>query len=253
MRYKAFGIRNVKELLRDPLSYIFCLGFPVVMLIIMTFVNEGIPKEANMKIFQINYLAPGIAVFALSFTMLFTCLQVSKDRASTFLVRLYASPMKGIDFILGYIFPLSVIALAQIIITFVAAIMIGLLTGYTFSISSIFISIFALIPSIFLFIGLGMIFGCLFNEKAAPGLASILISVSAILGGVWMDVEALSSGWKRVCDIFPFYHGVQAARMAILGEYSDTVIPFIIVSIYALVIFFIAVFIFNRKMQSDLK
>ena len=74
MRSKTFAKRNIKEVLRDPLSYIFCLGFPIIMLIIMTFVNNSIPKEANMKIFNIEYLAPGIAVFGLTFIMLFTWL-----------------------------------------------------------------------------------------------------------------------------------------------------------------------------------
>ena len=88
----AFSSRNFKELLRDPLSYIFCLGFPLIMLIIMSVINESIPPEANMTLFRIENLAGGIAVFGLSFVMLFTTLTVSKDRSGAFLVRLYATP-----------------------------------------------------------------------------------------------------------------------------------------------------------------
>ena len=40
-KIRVFAVRNVKEILRDPLSYIFALGFPVVMLIIMTIVNNS--------------------------------------------------------------------------------------------------------------------------------------------------------------------------------------------------------------------
>ena len=145
MRSKTFAKRNIKEVLRDPLSYIFCLGFPIIMLIIMTFVNNSIPKEANMKIFNIEYLAPGIAVFGLTFIMLFTCLQVSKDRASAFLIRLYASPMKSRDFIGGYMMPFFIIALAQSVITFLVAAIIGIFSGYTFNILNVVVSIITLI------------------------------------------------------------------------------------------------------------
>ena len=114
-RIIAFSRRNFKEILRDPLSYIFCLGFPLIMLVIMTLVNESIPAEAGMVIFRIDYLSGGIAVFGLTFIMLFTSLSVAKDRAGAFLVRLYATPMHSGDFIMGYIAPVMVIALAQVL------------------------------------------------------------------------------------------------------------------------------------------
>ena len=95
MRMKVFGMRTGKEVLRDPLSYIFCLGFPIVMLLIMTLVNAAIPAEANMTLFSSIKLVPGIAGFGLTFVMLFTCLQISKDRGGSFMIRLYASPMKS--------------------------------------------------------------------------------------------------------------------------------------------------------------
>lgn len=60
-RIIAFSRRNFKEILRDPLSYILCLGFPLIMLVIMTLVNESIPAEAGMVIFRIDYLSGGIA------------------------------------------------------------------------------------------------------------------------------------------------------------------------------------------------
>ena len=88
----AFSGRNFKELVRDPLSYIFCLGFPLVMLVVMTLVNDSIPKETNMTIFRIDNLAGGIAVFGLTFVMLFVCLTVAKDRSGAFLMRLYSTP-----------------------------------------------------------------------------------------------------------------------------------------------------------------
>ncbi len=253
MRSFIFCKRTIKELLRDPLSYIFCLGFPLVMLVIMTIVNRSIPKEVGMELFHIQNLAPGIALFGLTFIMLFTCLQVSKDRTTTFLTRLYASPMNGIDFIGGYTLPLMIISLLQIIITFAASVMIGNITGYAFELGNILLSILVMLPSAMMFIAFGLFFGTLLNDKAAPGICSIIITAASLLGGIWMDVDAIGGTFGKVCHALPFYHGASTARMALQGNYTELGKSLIIILIYASFIYIIAALLFQRKMKNDLK
>ena len=253
MRIKAFCIRNIKELLRDPLSYVFCLGFPIIMLIIMTIVDSGIPKEAGMEIFKLKFLSPAIIIFGYTFVMLFTCILISKDRTSTFLIRLYASPMKSTDFILGYTIPLLIISVCQSIITFISSGIIGFFTDYTFKITNVLLCLLIMIPSAIMFIGFGILFGTLFNEKAAPGICSLIITLTCMIGGVFMDVDSLSSGFKSMCHKLPFYHGVNAARMAVNGDYSEILRSLIIVFTYAIIIYIISVILFRKKMKSDLK
>ncbi len=249
----AFAERNLKELLRDPLSYIFCLGFPLVMLVVMTLVDSSIPAEANMTIFKINNLGPGIAVFGLAFVMLFTCLNVSKDRSGSFLVRLYASPMKSSDFILGYILPAFILTLVQMAITFVCAIIIGAVTGTSLNILGCLIAIIALIPPAVLFISFGLLFGTLFSDKASPGLCSIIISLSAFLGGIWFDCEATGGVMSDICNVLPFLHGTKAARAAVAMDFSgDFWIDIAITAGYALVVTAAAILLFKRKMRADL-
>lgn len=253
MRSKVFAKRTLIELLRDPLSYIFCLGFPLVMLIIMTIVNESIPQEANMTVFQIANLAPGIAVFGLTFVMLFTCLQVGKDRSTAFLIRLYASPMKSWNFIAGYTYPVMIIAVLQSVITLIASVIVGAMNGYEFQFINLILCLLILIPSAVLFIGLGLFFATLVNDKAAPGISSICITAVSLLGGIWMDVDAIGGTLANVCKVLPFYHGVKAARMAISGDFSGIGKPLGIILLYACIIYLLAVFVFRKKMQSDLK
>lgn len=251
MKSVVFGKRTFTEIVRDPLSYIFCLGFPLIMLILMSIINQSIPQEANMEVFQIQNLAPGIAVFGLTFVMLFTCLQVSKDRSTAFLIRLYASPIKPRDFIIGYTYPLIIIAILQSVITFIAAVIIGGVNGYSFSLINILLCMLVLIPSAILFIGFGLFFATLLNEKAAPGICSILITAACMLGGIWMDVDGIGGTLAKVCKAIPFYHGVTAARMAISGNYSELLKPLLVIVAYAVVIYLFAALIFKRKMQSD--
>lgn len=248
----SFASRNLKELLRDPLSYIFCLGFPLVMLIVMTMVNSSIPKEANMTIFRIDNLSAGIAVFGLTFIMLFTCLSVSKDRAGSFLVRLYASPMRPFDFIAGYLLPVFLLSLIQMIITFVASVIIGLISGTELDILGCLIAIPALIPLSITMISLGLLFGTLFNDKAAPGLCSIIISLASFLGGVWFDCEALDGFLSTMCNVLPFFHGTKAGRLAIALQLDDIWLHIGVTSAYAAVITIVSIIVFRSKMKADL-
>lgn len=265
MRAITFAGRNIKELLRDPLSYLFCLGFPLLMLIVMTIVNSSIPEttfpagvpipeDAVMTptVFQIQKLTPGITVFGLSFLSLFCCLRVASDRSSAFLMRLYASPMKGVDYILGYFLPFACIAVAQIVLTYIAGDIIAVINGKeAFNILYMLVSLPLFIPSMMLFIGMGILIGVLFNDKAAPGVCSAVITGSALLGGIWMDVEQMGGVWLSICDKLPFYHSVQAARLALIGDFSGMLLPLAVCAAYALVIFLLSVFVFIKKTQSD--
>lgn len=253
MRSFVFGERNVKEILRDPLSYVFCLGFPLVMLFLMTIVNSSIPENAPMEIFHIASLAPSIAVFGLTFVMLFNSLQVSKDRSTAFINRMYGSPMPTKDYIIGYTLPLVVLSLAQNVITFLVSVIIGAITGYQFHIGNLIVCLILLLPTALLFVAIGMLFGTLFNDKVAPGICSIIISATGMLGGIWMDVDTVGGMMKKVCKALPFYHGVNVARLAIKGQYHNLLASLIVVILYASAIYFVTAWVFRFKMQKDIR
>lgn len=69
MRLTAFASRNTKEILRDPLTFFFGLGFPVVLLLLLSAINSAIPEQAQMTMFNIDKLTPGITVFGMSFIL----------------------------------------------------------------------------------------------------------------------------------------------------------------------------------------
>lgn len=252
-RIKAFSLRNLKEIVRDPLSYIFCLGFPIVMLIVMTLVNDSIPPEAAMTIFRIDNLSGGIAVFGLTFIMLFCCLTVAKDRSGAFLVRLYATPMKSGDFIAGYLLPVSLIGLAQMLITFAASFVISLIADVELNLAGLLLAVLTLLPAMIMMISFGLLFGTLFSEKAAPGLCSIVISFASFLGGVWFDVEGTGGVLTDICNVLPFFHAVKAARLASALSF-DGYLPHLLITLaYAAVITAAAIIVFRGKMKADLQ
>ena len=122
MKALTFSRRCVKEILRDPLSVLFGLGFPIVLLLLLSAIQKNIPTP----LFEIKSLAPGITVFGLAFITLFSATLIARDRESSFLQRLYTTPLRPSDFILGYMLPLLPIALSQSIICYIVAIFLGM-------------------------------------------------------------------------------------------------------------------------------
>ena len=249
----CFAKRNLLEMTRDPLSYIFCVAFPLVMLVIMTLVNDSIPNK-EQSIFNIDNLAGGVIVFGQTFIMLFTALGISMDRSGSFLTRLFASPMKSRNFILGYVLPMLVIAEIQIILTMIASLIISVITGHSLSILSLPLAMITCLPSALMFISIGLIFGTLFNEKSAPGLCSVIISLGSFVGGIWFDAERTGGVLYDISKCTPFLYCTRVARCTMKLEFPTDRFFFslLIVIGSTVVLLLLAVSLFKRKMRADL-
>lgn len=210
-RILTFVKRNFKEILRDPIIYIFCLGFPLVMLVLFAVINKYTSQENN--VFELKSLLPGIIMFSFSFIMLLMSLNISKDRSTAFLKRLYTSPIKPFEFILGYALPVFIIGIFQSIICELFGFLLSLILNIEFfSFSKCILLILTQLPILIIYISLGIIFGTCLNEKSAPGLTSIFISLAGILGGAWMPLDALGN-FEKIALAFPFYPSTYLGRI----------------------------------------
>ncbi|HEX3077850.1 MAG TPA: ABC transporter permease [Lachnospiraceae bacterium] len=244
MRQIVFAARNRKELLRDPISLVFGIGLPVVLLGLISIIQNSVPD--TVAIFELKNFVPGIAVFSFSFLSMFSGMLIAKDRTSSFLARLFASPMKASEYIVGYSLPLLPLALLQSVVCFLVAFLLGLPVN-----SNVILSIIVLLPSAFLFIGLGLLMGSAFTDKQVGGIASILVQVAALSSGMWFDLDAIGGSLKTFCYMLPFAHAVDAAQAALAGDYVSILVPLIWVTVYAAGIFTVAVVLFKKKMYSD--
>lgn len=211
MKMLTFANRCAKEILRDPLNLLFGLGFPVVVLLLLSTIQQNVP----VALFEIQSLAPGVAVFGLSFITLFSATLVARDRESALLQRLYTTPLTGPDFILGYLLPLVPIALAQSAICYLVAAVLGLpLT------SNVVWAVLAVLPVAVLYVSLGLLCGSVCNVKQVGGLCgALLTNLSAWLSGVWFDLELLGEGFRRIAGLLPFLHAVEWERAVLAGNW----------------------------------
>ena len=241
MRVFTFAQRNLKEIIRDPLNVMFGLGFPLVLILLLSAIQANIP----VSLFEIQSLAPGITVFGLSFMTLFSATIIAKDRGSAFLERLYTTPMTSCDFIIGYTLPIIPIAVLQCIICYVVAAFLGLQITINVILAIVFI-----IPIAVLYIAIGLLCGSVFNDKQVGGICgALLTNLTAWLSGIWFDIELVGGVFKKIADVLPFIHAVELERCVLAGEISAALPHLAWVLGYAVIILLAAVWLFLRQMK----
>lgn len=242
MKLMAFSGRTVKEILRDPLNLFFGLGFPLVLLLLLSAIQSNIP----VSLFEIQGLAPGITVFGLSFMTLFSATLLARDRESAFLQRLYTSPLKSFDFILGYMLPIIPISMVQCAICYLVAIFLGLQITI-----NILYAILIIIPAAIFHISLGLLCGSVFNVKQAGGICGALVTnLSGWFSGIWFDLSLLGD-FGKVANLLPFAHAVEIEKAVINGNYADIFPHIYWVLGYAVVTTIIAILLFLRQMKKQ--
>ena len=241
MRMLNFAKRNFKELIRDPLSLIFEIVLPIFLLFI--FQQFNIPSEN----YKLENFTPAIILFGFSFVSLFTSTLIAKDRNSSLLIRLGTSPMKPSDFILGYIISLIPIIIAQDILFFTVACLLGL----TLSINIIFTILISMIISI-LFIALGILIGSLVSERGTGGLGSIIVQLVCFTSGMYFPKESIGKVFEVICEILPFESSLNIIKGVLNNQLDIISLQNIIVFVlYTIVTLALAILIFKKKMVSD--
>ena len=236
--------RNLKEILRDPLSLIFTLGMPLFMEILFYLIFHNLTSQFEMK-----YLAPGIVVFAESFLSLFVGLLIALDRLTSFLTRLYVSKTKSYEFIFSYALSMLPIVLIQSILFFIVG---GIFDASIFSFKMVFAILLSLVTSLF-FIAMGILLGTICNEKSIGGISSVVIAGQSILSGMWFPLEGLNDGIITFMNVLPFRNAtilIQNTMIGVTNIFDDFVLPLLIVLAYTIITFILAILLFRCKMKS---
>ncbi len=244
MRMLSFANRNRKEILRDPLSLIFGIGFPLILLLLMTWLKKSLP-DMPTELFALSAFAPGMVMFGQSFISMFLGILMAGDRSGSFLMRLFASPMRCIDYIGGYALPLIPIAAAQSALCFTAAVLLGLPVSV-----HILPAVLLSVLNSLLFIALGLLIGSVLqNSQQVGGIGSVLVNVAAWLSGVWFPLDQIGGGFTAVCKALPFYHAVESVSLTLAGDYGAVLPHLLVLLLYTTLFAAAAVFLFYRRMR----
>ena len=243
MKMMTFAKRCAKEILRDPINLFFGLGFPIVLLLLLSALQANIP----VSLFEIDTLTPGITVFGLSFMTLFSATLIAKDRESALLQRLYTTPLTGFDFIMGYMLPLLPIAVGQTIICY----LFGIPLGLTVSINIVY-AIIGIVPMAIFNIALGLLCGSIFGVKQVGGICgALLTNLSAWLSGVWFDLKLVGGVFEKVANTLPFMHAAQMEKALFAGDFEAAAEHILPVLLYSVLTTVVAVACFLRQMKKQ--
>jgi ABC-2 type transport system permease protein len=243
MKMRTFAKRCAKEILRDPINLGFGLGFPLVLLVLLSAMQANIP----VSLFEIDRLTPGITVFGLSFMTLFSATLVAKDRESALLQRLYTTPLTGLDFILGYMLPLLPIAVGQTVICYLFAVLLGL----TVSVNIVY-AVVGILPMAVFNIALGLLCGSVLGVKQVGGLCgALLTNLSAWLSGVWFDLKLVGGFFEKLANWLPFAHAVEMEKALFSGDFQAAASHFPPVALYSVIIAWVAVLCFLGQMKKQ--
>ena len=241
MRMLTFAKRCAKEILRDPLNLAFGLGFPLVLLVLLSAIQANVPVD----LFAIDTLTPGITVFGLSFMTLFSATLVARDRESALLQRLYTTPLRGIDFILGYMLPILPIAIGQVVVCYCFATLLGL----TVSVNILY-AVVGIIPMAAFNIALGLLCGSVLGVKQVGGVCgALLTNLSAWFSGVWFDLDLVGGVFKKIAGLLPFVHAAELEKALFAGNFTAAAAHSLSVILYAVLALAAAVVCFLRQMK----
>ena len=243
MRSLVFSGRCAKEILRDPLNLAFGLGFPAVLLLLLSAIQANVP----VPLFEIEKLAPGVAVFGLAFMTLFSATLVSKDRSSDFVHRLYTTPMRATEFLVGYTLPMIPISLGQTLFCFLFSIVLGL----KFNTGCLLALIFS-VPVALLFISLGLLFGSILGDKQVGGICgALLTNLTAWLSGVWFDLSLVGGFFEKTANVLPFVHAVELEKALCGGDIELAAAHILPVLLYGVVATVSSVICFLGQMKKQ--
>lgn len=241
MKMLAFARRTGKEILRDPLTVLFGLGFPVILILLLSAIQASIP----VPLFEPDRLTPGITVFGLAFMTLFSATLIARDRESALLERLYTTPLTAGDYIMGYALPIFPIAAAQCVICYAIAVLLGL----RLTVNTVYAVLFMLPVSVF-FIALGLLCGSVMNVKQVGGICgALLTNLTAWLSGVWFDIDLVGGAFRKIADALPFVHAVELERAVFAGNFAGIFPHLWWVLGYAAAAAVLAVLLFLRQMK----
>jgi len=242
MRFAELAIRNFKEMWRDPISMGLEIGIPAGFLVIFWALGRSLGDDS---FFTPTMLVPGIAVFGFAFLLMFSAAVLARDKESALLSRLLTAPLKPRDFILSYSLPYIPLIILQIAVCFGIGALLGLEVLGNAGIALLFLLVMGICC-----VELGLMLGLLFTANQVSGVGSAIITIIALLGGIWIDLGTIGGVFHSIGNALPFAHAINGARdvMVYGAGFSNIATDFYWVLGYTVVFFALGTFLFRRRM-----
>lgn len=237
-KFKAFTSRCAKEMRRDGLNLFFCLGFPLVLLVMFSLFD--IPAA----VYSVANFTPGIMIFAYSFVSMFGGMLIAADRESSFFARLCAAPIRPAQLIAGYAAPLLPLSILQGVLFLAAAAILGLGFGV-----ELILCLVAMLPAALFYIGFGLLLGAALGQKQIGAVYSLFVTLTTWLSGMWFDLSLIGRWMEIIAKCLPFWYAVDAGRAVLNGNYVNLLTDIPVLLAWTILMFALAIGQFGRRLR----
>jgi ABC-2 type transport system permease protein len=240
MRSAELAKRNVKEVIRDPLSLGIAVALPLVLLLTLQALGGD-----DTPFLTPTMLTPGIVLFGFVMVMFSSAMILSRDRETSLLARLLTTPLRSSDFVSGYSLPYLLVALVQAALL----VAVGAILGLDSDGSLLLVALVLALMAVF-YVALGMILGALLTVAQTSG-AYALVLILTIFGGAWFDLEEIGGVFLTIGDVLPFKHALDATRavMADGAGLSEIATDLYWTGAYTIGAVALAIVVFRRRMR----
>ncbi|HEY4712104.1 MAG TPA: ABC transporter permease [Dehalococcoidia bacterium] len=202
--------------------------------------------ESKIKNEVVNFFAPGIAVYGLMILVSTAAEIIADDREKGFLARMFTTPARPWDFILGYSLPFIPVLIISTLIYLGVGMALGLTIVGNLGHAILIFFLIGLCS-----IGTGMIVGSLVKSGSQAGVSWLFIVPMAMISGAWFSVEGMPSAMKSIAGALPFIHAIDASRAVINGSpFSAIIFDLYWLVGWAVVLFAVGIVLFRRTMVS---
>ncbi|MFQ6128262.1 MAG: ABC transporter permease [Thermoplasmata archaeon] len=195
----------------------------------------------------IDFFAPGImALVVTMITIMLTIISFVRERTNGTLDRLFVSPMRPSDIVLGYTVAFSLIALFQS----VEIIAIGVLLFDIQIVGSIALALLMIVLYAVGLLGLGFMLSTVArNEFQAIQFIPLIILPSIILAGVIWPIESMPPVIRPVSYVIPLTYAADALRSVMIRGWGPLEIGLDILAlcIFAILTFSLSILIMRKK------
>src|SRR5215216_1579155 len=211
-----------------------------------TAITLKIDKEsANAIEFDIlAYMAPGMALMFLMYTVSYGGRSILAERSQGTLPRLLVSPTTSLQVLGGKVLGIFFTGVAQVgILILASSVFFGVKWGDTIGL------VVLILATVFGATGWGMLVTALARTPAQVGsVGSALMLIFGILGGSFINLEQMPAYVRALSKITPNAWGLDGfSTLALGGTLPNLIQPITALLIMGVVLFGIAVVLFNRK------
>ena len=240
MRSKELAKRNIKEVIRDPLSLGIAVALPLLLLLTLQALGGD-----DTPFLTPTLLTPGIVLFGFVMVMFSSAMILARDRETSLLARLLTTPLRSSDFVSGYSLPYLLVAIVQAAVLLAVGAMLGLDSAG----SVVLVALVLVLMAVF-YVALGMVLGALLTVAQTSGAYAVVL-ILTIFGGAWFDLEEIGGLFLTIGDMLPFKHALDATRtvMADGAGLGDIAGDLYWISGYTIGAIALAVVTFQRRMR----